>query len=78
MVEFKQQGEAVTSEVYRETLTKMCRAIQNKRRGMLKYGAVLLHDMHARIWQLALEHCWTISTGSYLTTLLTALTSLRD
>jgi hypothetical protein len=35
---------AITSEMYCETLKKMCRAIQNKKRGILTYGvpAVLL------------------------------------
>jgi hypothetical protein len=28
--------------------------------------------MHVRIYMLALEHCWSISTGSCLTILLTA------
>jgi hypothetical protein len=43
MVEFIKQGTTITSEVYCETL-KNCAAIQNKRRGMLTYGVVLLHD----------------------------------
>jgi transposase len=30
--------------MYRETLKKLHMAIQNKRRGMLTYGVVLLHD----------------------------------
>jgi hypothetical protein len=44
MVEFMQQGSTITIEVYSETLKKLRRAIQNKRRGMLTYGVVLLHD----------------------------------
>jgi hypothetical protein len=43
-VEFMQQGVTITSEVYCETLKKLHRAIQNKRRGMLTSGVVLLHD----------------------------------
>jgi hypothetical protein len=45
MVEFMQQGTTITSEVYCETL-KSCvgPAIQNKRRGMLTYSVVLLHE----------------------------------
>jgi hypothetical protein len=61
------------------------RAIQEKRCGMLISGVVLLHDsVHphtaACTWALLehfswkmLEHCWSISAGSCLTTLLIAL-----
>jgi transposase len=45
IVEFMRQGTTITSEVYCETLRKLSRAIQNKRRGMLTYGVVLLHDI---------------------------------
>jgi hypothetical protein len=60
MVEFIQQGTILTSEVYCETLKKLCRAIQNKRHGMLISSVMLLHDnaqLHtaARTWAL-LEH----------------------
>jgi hypothetical protein len=45
MAEFMQQGTTITSEVYYETLKKLrSAAIQNKRRGMLTSGVVLLHD----------------------------------
>jgi hypothetical protein len=44
MVEFMQQGTTTASEVYCETLKKLCRVIQNKRRGMLRYGVVLPRD----------------------------------
>jgi hypothetical protein len=44
MVEFMQQATTITSQVYCETLEKICRDIQNKRRGMLTSGVVLLHD----------------------------------
>jgi hypothetical protein len=43
MIEFT-QGNKITSEVYCETLNKLCRAIQEKSRGMLTSGAVLHHD----------------------------------
>jgi hypothetical protein len=33
-----------TSEVYYEALKNLCRAIQNKGRGTLTFGVVLLHD----------------------------------
>jgi hypothetical protein len=73
MVEFMQQGTTVTLEVYCKTLKKLHRAIQNKRRGMLIFGVMLLHDT-VSIQLLILQHCWSISTGSCLITLLTALT----
>jgi transposase len=44
MVEFMQQVTTITSEVYCETLIKLHRIIQNKRRGMLIYSALVLHD----------------------------------
>lgn len=44
LVDFMVQGTTITSEVYRETLKKLRRAIQNKRRGLLSSGVVLLHD----------------------------------
>jgi hypothetical protein len=44
MVDFMQRGTTITSELYCETLAKLRRAIQNKRRGMLTYGVVFLHD----------------------------------
>jgi hypothetical protein len=60
MVEFMQQGTIITSDVYWETLKKLCRAIQNKRYGIMTSGVVLLHQnvhLHraARTWAL-LEH----------------------
>jgi histone-lysine N-methyltransferase SETMAR len=42
-VEFMQQWSAMI-EAYCETLKKLCRAIQNKRYGMLTSSVVLLHD----------------------------------
>jgi hypothetical protein len=51
-------------------------AIQKKSRGMLTYSVVLLHDNARSHTALALQHCWSISTGSCLTTLLSALISL--
>jgi transposase len=47
MEEFMQQGATITSEVNCETLKTLRRVIQNKRRGMLTSGVVLLND-HAR------------------------------
>jgi hypothetical protein len=60
MVEFIQQGTTVMSEVYRETLKELRRAIQNARHGMLTYSVVLfLHNacLHtAARTQAQLEH----------------------
>jgi transposase len=44
MVEFMQKWTTITSEMYCETLKELCRPIQNKMRGMLTSGVVLLHD----------------------------------
>jgi hypothetical protein len=60
MAEFMQQGTTLTLEVHCGTLKKLYVAIQNKRRGMLTSGVVLLHD-NARLHTAArtrrlLEH----------------------
>jgi hypothetical protein len=55
MAEFVQQGTKRTSKIYCETLNKLRRAIQNKRRGMLTYGVVILHD-NARPHTLLAQH----------------------
>jgi histone-lysine N-methyltransferase SETMAR len=44
MVECLQQETTITSQVYCETLTRLHKAIQNKRRGMLRSGVLLLHE----------------------------------
>ena len=44
LTEFMGPGTTTTSEVYCETLNKLRRSIQNKWRGMLTKGIVLLHD----------------------------------
>ncbi|GBN87365.1 Histone-lysine N-methyltransferase SETMAR [Araneus ventricosus] len=44
LIEFMTRGTTINSEVYCRTLKKLKRAIQNKRRGLLSYGVVLLHD----------------------------------
>jgi hypothetical protein len=44
VVKFMQQGTTITSEMYCETLKLLFKTIKNKRRGMLTYGLVLLHD----------------------------------
>jgi histone-lysine N-methyltransferase SETMAR len=44
VVEFIQQGNSITSEVYCKTLKELHRAIQNKRHGMLTSAVLLLYD----------------------------------
>ena len=44
LVEFLPQGTTINSAVYCETLKKLRRAIQNKRRRMLSATILLLHD----------------------------------
>ncbi|GFW21867.1 histone-lysine N-methyltransferase SETMAR [Trichonephila clavipes] len=43
LVEFMQQGTTINAATYCAILTKLRRAIQNKRRGLLTSGVVLLH-----------------------------------
>ena len=42
--EFLPQGSTINASVYCDTLKKLHRAIQNKQRGMLSWGVVMLHD----------------------------------
>lgn len=60
LVEFMQPGTTITSAVYCETLRRLRRAIQNKRRGMLTSGIVLIHDNArphtAAVTQRLLQH----------------------
>lgn len=44
LIDFLPQGETINANRYCETLKKLRRAIQNKRRGMLTSGVCLLHD----------------------------------
>lgn len=44
LVDFMERGTTITADVYCETLKKLRRAIQNKRRGKLSSGIILLHD----------------------------------
>ncbi|KAJ4444846.1 cGMP-dependent protein kinase, isozyme 1 [Periplaneta americana] len=44
LIEFLPRDETINRETYCQTLKKLFRAIQNKRRGMLTDGVVLLHD----------------------------------
>ena len=44
LVEFLPAGTTINSDVYCDTIKKLRRSIQNKRRGRLTKGIVLLHD----------------------------------
>jgi histone-lysine N-methyltransferase SETMAR len=44
LIEFMEPGTTITSQMYCETLKKLRRTIQNKRRGILTSGVVLLHN----------------------------------
>lgn len=44
LVDFMERGTTITSAVYCETLNRLRRAIQNKRRGLLTRGVVFVHD----------------------------------
>jgi [histone H3]-lysine36 N-dimethyltransferase SETMAR len=44
LVDFMERGTTITADVYCETLNKLRRAIQNRRRGKLSSGVILLHD----------------------------------
>lgn len=45
LVKFMERGKTINSVVYCNILRKLKRAIQNKRRGLLTYGVVLLLDI---------------------------------
>jgi histone-lysine N-methyltransferase SETMAR len=45
LVEFLSQGSTINAGVCCDTLKKLLRAIRNKRRGMLSWGVVMLHDI---------------------------------
>lgn len=44
LIDFLPRGMTINAERYCDTLTKLKRAIQNRRRGLLSSGVVLLHD----------------------------------
>jgi histone-lysine N-methyltransferase SETMAR len=44
LVNFMEPGTTINADVYCQTLRRLRRAIQNKRRGMLSSGVVLIHD----------------------------------
>ena len=44
LIDFLERGLTINTDAYCETVRKLRRVIQNKRRGMLSSGIVLLHD----------------------------------
>jgi len=44
LLDYRPNGQTINAQVYRDTLQCLRRAIQNKRRGLLSSGVVLLHD----------------------------------
>jgi len=44
LVDFLPQGSTINAGVYCDTLQKLHRAIQNKQRGMLRRGVLMIHD----------------------------------
>ena len=44
LIDFLERGLTINADAYCETVRKLGRAIQNKRREMLSSGIVLLHD----------------------------------
>jgi histone-lysine N-methyltransferase SETMAR len=64
-IKFMEPQTTITSETYCETLKKLRRAIENKRRGMLTSGVVLLHDnahphRAAHTQALLQKFCWDL------------------
>ena len=44
LIDYCPNGQTINAQVYCDTLQRFSRAIQNKRRGLLSSGVVLLHD----------------------------------
>jgi len=65
LVDFLERGSTINSERYCETLTKLRRAIQNKRRGKLSSKVLFFHDnarpLTANRTREPLDHCgWEV------------------
>jgi len=74
-VDFMPPGAANNAAAYCDTLTRLRRAIQNKRRGMLSRGLCLLHDTRGPISPTSPLHFWKNSGGKYWTIRRTVQTS---
>jgi len=44
LLDYRPNGQTINAQVYRDTLQRLRRAIQNKRQELLSSGVVLLHD----------------------------------
>ena len=65
LIDFLERGLTINADAYCETVRKLRWAIQNKRRGMLSSGIVLLHDnarprTAARTAQLLQQFRWEV------------------
>ena len=67
LVDFMPPGATVNAAAYRDTLTRIRRVIQSKRRGMLSRGVCLLHDTLGHIPPTSPLHLCKNSSGSYWT-----------
>jgi len=59
LVDFLPQGSTINASVYCDTFKKLHRAIQNKRRGMLSWGVVMIHDNAHPHTAAAMQHLIT-------------------
>ncbi|GBO06860.1 hypothetical protein AVEN_53044-1 [Araneus ventricosus] len=76
LVDFMQRGTTINAVAYGQTLRKLRRAIQNKRRGMLTEGILLLHE-NARPHTAAQIQAFLHSSGWEVLDLSTAPTFRR-
>ena len=68
LIDFLERGLTINADAYCETVRKLRRAIQNKRRGMLSSGIVLCMTMRDLRPQLELLNCCNNFAGKFLTT----------
>ena len=66
LVDFLERGSTINCERYCETMKKLRRAIQNKRRGKLSSKVLFFMTTPARTRPIALESSWIILDGRYL------------
>ena len=68
LIDFVERGVTINANAYCETVRKLRRTIQNKRRGMLSSGIVFCMTMRDLIPQLELLNCCNNFAGKFLTT----------
>ena len=71
-IDFLEHGLTINVNAYCETVRKLRRAIQNKRREVLSSGSVFCMTMRNLIPQLELLNCCSSFAGKFLTTRPTA------